>query len=154
MDIKELKKFVQEIVRKSRALKDKHTSEKDARVNYVCIFCQNDEKFHELLDLSKKMGKIIEETPTGPLFHIKPLGTIAGKLQLLKIRKPDEKRPELGDADFTIKNYSEFKKKYLSKKSFKLIIREKFEMIELLEPESDVLAYFSNPPLDEQFGIN
>jgi hypothetical protein len=154
MKIDELKKLVQDIVKKAKALKDKHTSEIDAPINYACIFCQSNEQFNELIILTKKLGKIIEETPTGPLFQIKPIETIAGKLQLLKIRKPDDKRPELGDADFTIKNYSEFKKKHLSKKGFKLIIREKFEMMELIDKEFDVLAYFSNPPLDEQFGIS
>jgi len=98
-------------------------------------------------------GKIIEETLTGPLFHIQPLETIAGKLQLLKIRKPDVTRPELGDADFTISNYAEFKKKYLSQKGFNLIIRKNFEMIELVDPQFNVRAYFSNPPLSKQFEI-
>ncbi len=154
IDEKDLKKLVQEIVKKSKDLKDKHTSEKDAKVNYACIFCQSNEQFKEIIGLAKKLGKIIEETPKGPLFHIKSLETTSGKLQLLKIRKPDVKRPELGDADFTVSNYPEFKKKYLSKKGFKIIIREKFEMIELIDPEFNALAYFSNPPLDEQFGFS
>jgi hypothetical protein len=153
MNVKNLKQFVQEIVKKASNLKDKHTSEKNASVNYACIFCQNDEQYNSLVALAQEIGKVVEETPTGPLFHIQPLNTIAGKLQLLKIRKPDTTRLELGDADFTVSNYPEFKKKYLSQKDFSLIVRKNFEMIELVDPKFNVRAYFSNPPLDKQLGI-
>ena len=43
MNIKDLRQFVQEIVKKASNLKDKYTSEKKAPVNYACIFCQNEE---------------------------------------------------------------------------------------------------------------
>jgi hypothetical protein len=153
MDVRNLRQFVQEIVKKASNLKDKHTSEKNASVNYACIFCQNDEQYDSLAALAQEIGKVIEETPTGPLFHIQPLDTAAGKLQLLKIRKPDATRPELGDADFTVSDYPEFKKKYLSQEGFSLIVRKNFEMIELVDPKFNVRAYFSNPPLDKQLGI-
>lgn len=154
MDESDIRRFVQEIVDKANSLKNKHTSEKEARANYACIFCHDNEQYDNLASIMQRAAKIIEDTSTGPLFHIPKLDTVAGPLQLLKIRSPDVARPELGDADFTIENYSEFKKKYLSEVGFKLITREKFEMIELIDPQFDVLAYFSNPPLDKQLGIN
>jgi hypothetical protein len=150
MDINELKEFVKEIVKKADALKNKYTSEKPAPVNYACIFCQTEVQYDDLLKITSTIGKIIKETPTGPLFQIKPLDTVAGRLRLLKIRKPDITRTELGDADFTVSDYPKFKKKYLSRKGFKLIERENFEMIELIDSEFDVRVYFSNPPLDKQ----
>lgn len=153
MDAENLKQFVQEIVKKANSLKDNHTSEKETPVNYACVFCQNDEQYRSLVDIAQKIGSVIEETPTGPLFQIQPLHTIAGDLQLLKIRKPDKTRPELGDADFTVLDYPEFKKKNLTRKGFKLIVRENFEMIELADPEFDVRAYFSSTPMDKQLGI-
>ncbi len=153
MNVKNLKQFVQEIVKKANALKNKYTFEEKAPVNYTCIFCQSDEQYNSLVALAQEIGKVVEETPTGPLFHIQPLNTIAGKLQLLKIRKPDAARPELGDADFTITNYPEFKRKYLSQKGFSLIVRKNFEMIELVDPQFNVRVYFSNPPLSKQLGI-
>lgn len=99
-----------------------------------------------------QLGRVIHETPTGPLFHIKPFETCAGLLKLLKIRKAYEDRPEKGDTDFTIENFEEFKTTYLKKPYFKLIQRPNFEMIEL-DDDSDVLVYFSNPPLDKQLGL-
>jgi len=149
----DLIQFVQEILKKASNLKDKYTSEKKVPVNYACVFCQDEEQYKSLAALAQEIGKVIEETPTGPLFHIQPLNTLAGKLRLLKIRKPDATRPELGDADFTVSDYPEFKKKYLSQRGFKLIVRKNFEMIELVDPKFNVRVYFSNPPLNKQLGI-
>jgi hypothetical protein len=154
MEIEELKRLVQEIVKLANSLKNKHTNEKDALVNYACIFSQSQEEYEELLKLAKKLGKVLKETQNGPLLHIEPLETVAGKLQLLKIRAPDITRQERGDADFTISNYPEFKEKVLSKKGFKLIKREHMEMMELVDKEFNVRAYFSYPPLDEQLNLN
>ena len=147
----DLKQFVKEIVKKSNELRIKHISEQ-ARVNYACVFCQSDEQYEALVTDAKEFGKVIDETPTGPLFQIE-LETVVGKLRLLKIRKPDATRPELGDADFTVGNYDDFKKKYLSRKGFKLIERKDFEMIELIDNEFNVRAYFSSVPLVKQLGL-
>ena len=145
---------IQQIVETVKELKDKHTTEKNATVNYACIFSQSQEEYQELVVAAKKIGKIIEETPTGFLFYINPLPTVSGKLELVKIRIPDSTRPERGDADFTISNYLLFKKKYLSRQGFKLIKkREDFEMLEFIDPEFDVRVYFSHPPLDQQVEI-
>jgi hypothetical protein len=153
MDSSALKQLVKEIVKNANDLKNKRTSEKNAPVNYACIFCQNEDQYNNLLVTMRNTGEVVKETPMGPLFHISPLNTVAGKLRLLRIRKPDVTRPELGDADFTVTNYAEFKKNYLSREGFKLILRENFEMIELVDPGFNVRAYFSNPPLNKQLGI-
>ena len=153
MNTNDLKNRVKIIVEKAAVLKNKYITDKNTPVNYACIFSQSKEEYNELLEAARKIGNVIKETPTGLLFHIEPLQTIAGTLKLLKIRIPDPTRPELGDADFTVSNFSKFKEKYLSKTGFKLIKREDFVMIEIIDPEFDVRAYFSNPPLDVQLDI-
>ena len=153
MDTVALTQLVEEIVKKANNLKNKHTSEKNAPVNYTCIFAQSKEEYNNLTMVAKEIGSVIKETPTGPLFHIQPLHTVAGDLRLLKIRRPDTTRTELGDADFTVERYSEFKKRYVSRTGFKLVPRENFEMIELVDSRFNVRAYFSNPPLNEQWRI-
>jgi len=152
MHIEEFKNLIQDIVRESNRLKDKHTDQADAKVNYAAIFCQNNEEYNNFLNLAEQLGKIFKETPTGPLFLI-DIDTELGKLKLLKIRKPDETREERGDADFTVDDYNDFKKSYLSKPGFSLIKRDNFEMIELVDPNFNVRTYFSNPPPDQQFGL-
>ncbi len=153
MNSKELKLLVKQIVEKANALKNKHTDQKKAPVNYACIFSQSDGEYENLINITKELGKVIKETPTGPLFHIKSLNTISGNLVLPKIRKAASTRPERGDADFTIENYSQFKKKYITQPGFKLIKREKMEMLELVDSRFNIRVYFSNPPLTEQFKL-
>lgn len=153
MDTNDLRIKVQEIVKRATALKNKHLGDKNTPVNYACIFSQSEEEYAELIKATRRIGKVVKETPTGLLFQIKPPETVSGILKLLKIRRPDPTRLERGDADFTILNFTDFKKKYLLRSGFKLIKREGFEMIELMDSKFDVRAYFSNPPLDEQLGI-
>ncbi|MFA4818347.1 MAG: hypothetical protein WC621_00725 [Patescibacteria group bacterium] len=153
MNTESLKTIVQEIVKQARELKDKHTTEKDAAVNYAAIFSQNDREYQGLLEPAGQIGKIIQDTPTGPLFEIGGIDTVAGQLRLLKIRKPETTRPERGNADFTVVVYPIFKKTYLPKVGFKLIERKEYEMIELIDPSFNVRAYFSHPPLDQQLGL-
>ncbi len=146
--------LVADIVEKACELKNKFTDATNAPVNYACVFCQNDEEYREFKKLAGKIGKVIENTPSGPLYHIRPIDTVSGQLKLLKIRRPDETKPERGDADFTVSDYQGFKNKYLQQNRFKLITRPEFEMIELMDPGFNVRVYFSYPPLDEQLGIS
>ena len=153
MDVDELKKIAQKIVEEANNLKNKHTGERKAPVNYACVFSQSPEEYEALLAAASKLGSVVKETPPGPLFRIEPLQTVSGPLQLLKVRAPDKTRPERGDADFTVADYPACKKASLERLGFKLIEREEFEMIELMDPAFDVRVYFSHPPLDQQLGL-
>ena len=153
MKIDNLKKLVKSIVEEATKLKNKHIDYPNININYACIFSQSESEYQDLLRTSQKIGTIIKETPSGFLFYISSLKTTSGILKLLKIRFPDPTRPERGDADFTIPNFVEFEKKYLSRKGFKIMKKETFYMIELMDSEFDVRVYFSNPPLDVQLNI-
>lgn len=153
MESEDLKNLVKSIVEKATVLKNKHIEYRDTPVNYACIFSQSEEEYEELLEATQKIGKVIQETPSGLLYQIEPLETVSGILKLLKIRIYDPARPERGDADFTISNFPEFEKKYLSKPGFKMMKKPDFYMIELMDSDFDVRAYFSNPPLDKQLNI-
>lgn len=153
MNTIDLKKLILEIVRKAAILKDRYTEEKSAPVNWTCIFSQSQKEYDELITVAKRIGKAIKETPTGLIFQIDPIKTISGDLHLLKIRKYDATRPEKGDADFTVRNHNKFKNKYLKKKEFTLIQRPEFEMVELMDKNFDVRAYFSHPTQEELLGI-
>ena len=154
MNVNDVYEIIKNIVEKSNKLKNKYTDEINAKVNYACIFCKNDDEFDNYIKLLKNdNNNIIEDTYSGPLFRLNDLETVSGTLKLLKIRRYDDEHLDLGDADFTVSNYEEFKNKYLDKSNFKLISKEGYEMIELMEEKNEVRAYFSNPPLDEELGI-
>lgn len=149
MKIDELKTLVRDIVADSLRLSGAHTSEQKAPVNYACVFTHSTAEYEEIVKVARQLGPVAQETPTGLVFHIAPLSTVAGTLRLLKIRRPDPKRPERGDADFTVADYDSFKNAHLGKPGFSLIKRTNMEMIELIDPSYDVIAYYSHPTLAE-----
>ena len=152
--MEQLYDLIKSIVYKANELKNKYTDEYDAKVNYACIFCKNDDDYNYYINLLKNdSNEMIKNTYSGPLFRIKDLETVAGTLKLLKVRKHDESHLDIGDADFTVKDFESFKNKYLDKPNFKLMSGEGYEMFELMEDNYDVRAYFSNPPLDVELGI-
>lgn len=144
---------MKDIVLNSQKLKDEFTDALNVPVNYACIFTQSQSELEEYISVTSKIGLVIEYTPTGTLFKITPLNTTAGSLQLLKIRKFDKDHTDLGDADFTLPNYQQFKDKYLDQPGFSLVSKPGFEMIELRVSGRNVRCYFSNPPLDKQLGL-
>jgi len=154
MKIDELKTLVRDIVADSLRLSAAHTSEKKAPVNYACVFTHSTVEYDEMVKVASQLGPVAQETPTGPVFHIAPFSTAAGTLRLLKIRRPDPKRPERGDTDFTVADYDSFKNTYLGKPGFSLIKRPNMEMIELIDPSYDVIAYYSHPTLPELLKLN
>lgn len=153
MTIEEFNNIIGHIVNDCVSLKNKYTKKQNLEIDYICIFSQTQEEYQELINHALQIGKNVNETKTGPVFKFHtPLKTIAGDAKVLKIRTPDETRPERGDVDFNT-NYEEFKKEYMTKPNFSLIIRESFEMIELKDDQYDVLVYFSSTPPSKLLGI-
>lgn len=153
MDKSEMIKLVVSLVNDACELKNRHTKEKDAVVNYACIFPHTDDEYSMYYKIAAEIGKVVKETATGDLFLVDSIPTVSGDLKLVKVRKPDPTRTERGDADFTVENYDVFKEENIGKEGFKLIERPSMEMIELMEDGADVRVYFSNPPLDKQLGL-
>ncbi len=154
MTSEEFKTLIQSIVAEASKLRDARTTEHQTPVNYACVFSQSEQEYESLLAVARQLGKVVQETVMGPVFYIEPLETVSGNLRIVKIRKPDPKRIEKGDADFTVADYATFKKTYLGKPGFGIIERPNMEMIELADPAFNVLAYFSNPPLGKVLGLD
>ncbi len=141
------------IVNTSIQLKNKYIDQVNVLIEFACIFSKNMEEYQELTEIIKQLGRIVQDTPSGYTYMLdNPIKTKAGKLRLIKIRKPDPNRSERGDVDFNT-NYPEFKNKYADKEDFELITREDFEMLRLSNPEFDVLACFSSTPLSKSLGV-
>jgi len=155
METSEFITLIQGIVEQAKKLKDLHTTEKDAPVNYSCIFCHDEKEYEQFFAAASSIGKVVKETRSGQLFQVAPIETVAGKLQLVKVRKPDTTRQERGDADFTVGDYEAFKQECMGKPGFKLIENRPdiIEMIELMDPAFTVRAYFSKVPLDKGLGL-
>jgi len=142
------------IVKKCVVLKDKYTKDKDLLIDYICIFSHSSNEYNEYIKCASFLGTIVDETKTGPLFKFtNTFLTKAGQPNVFKVRTPDSKKPQLGDVDFNT-DYPRFKQKYLYKKCFSLIQREKFEMMELKDEAFDVLVYFSSIPPSKLIGVS
>lgn len=146
MENKDFDDLIHYIVKRCVDLKNKYVADKTLVADYICVFSHNKQECEEFIHHASFLGKIAEETKTGPIFKFyTPPKTLAGNPKVLKIRMPDDTRKEKGDVDF-ITDYTKFKSTYLDNKRFTLIKRERFEMIELKDSKYDVLVYFSSIP--------
>jgi hypothetical protein len=149
MTRQDLEKIVLYIIVESVKLKNKYTNEISAKVEFCDIFCRDNREYEQLTEIINKIGKVVYTTPTGNIYLLKkPVKTIAGKLYLVKIRKPDKKLRFRGDADFDT-DYPELKQIYQNRPNFELIVRDKFEMLRLSHSDFDVMVCFSNIPVRE-----
>jgi len=151
MDETEFKKIVNYIIEQGMgALRS--TDEKGAAIDYVAIFSSDDQEFKNLMIVAESLGKEIdkETAKTGRTFLLnEPMETLAGKLSLVKVRLPDATRAQRGAPDFKVKNYLQFKEKYLqSSGNFTLMVRKDYEMIEI--KGVDVLVYIPSKTLGER----
>lgn len=153
MDNQTFINLIQTIVSQATTLKDKYLEIGQTPVNYACIFAHNLNEYNVFNTIAQQLGKVVKDTPTGIIFQFPPINTATGELKLVKVRRPDPTRTELGDADFTVPNFPEFERDVLTKKGFSLIQRENMKMIELIDPAFDVRAYFSHPTLLVLLGI-
>ena len=149
MDKKSLENIINHIVKRAVAAIEQNTEEKNLPIDYLAIFSKDVEEFKNLEQLVRPFGREVDKhtSKTGFTFLLdQPIKTSAGLLKLLKIRKPDPTRPQRGAPDFRVKNYKDFKDKYLQKSgNFTLMVRKDLEMIEL--KGVDVLVYFPNKPV-------
>ena len=148
-----MENLIKNIVKEAEILKDKYMNQKGIPVYYACIFCQTDEEYKNFIEEAYKMGKKIQERQNSLLFRITPIETSAGKLEILRVRQPDEKFPERGDADFIVNDYQSFKEKYSNQSGFKIIPRDNSEMIELYKEGESVRVYFSSPELIKSLSL-
>jgi hypothetical protein len=148
-----LEQQIQDIAAAARELMDRSTGGVAASASYVCIVCQNDGQFADVCEAASKRGAVIMSTPSGPIFEIAPLPSAAGEVRILKVRRFDSARPEVGDADFDLSDYAEFKRTHLGRPGFTLVPGDGHERIKLAEIGTDVHVFFSSPTISQQFGI-
>jgi hypothetical protein len=152
MNKRELEKIVYYLVEQGlSAIKD-NTDEKEAVIDYVAIFSKDENEYRDLEFVAESMGEEVdkETVRTGRTFLLKePMKTPAGILSLIKIRKPDATRPQRGAPDFKIRDYQQFKDKYLRRSgNFTLMLKKDYEMIEI--KGVDVLVYIPDKTLGER----
>ena len=156
MTVKDFDLIINYIADEGEKINRKYLLDKEVgSIDYLAVFCKDEEEREELLNIINKIGKVVQETPTGPNYKLSsPIKTKSGEVNLVKIRNNDPKKSHRGAPYFRVNDYASFKKKYLGKENFDLIERPGFEMIEIWDPAADVLVYYPSIPLTVQLGIN
>lgn len=142
MDTTELVGLVQTVAQKVDLLVKK-IIDREFPISYLTIFSHNPSQYYNFVEIAKTLGTH-EETDNGIKFILKdPIQTAVGDISLIRIRKPDPYRPQLGCADL-VADYNEIKESYLLEHSENLRIapHPTLEMIEFFDlGTNDVLAY-------------
>jgi hypothetical protein len=118
------------------------------------VFCHYEDEYERLLKFQKELTNL-PENPSQKYFSLKkPIVIPAGGdvpetvYTHLYIRKPDPYRHHVGDMDFIMspKDYKEFKEKAIEGKikGARSAIHPTHDMVELFDPDSDVLGYISD----------
>lgn len=143
----DLQNLITTIAAKSEVLKNKIIGSHKTKLSYTCIFAQNAQQHEQIEAQLEKIGRIVDATTTGNVYMIQPIETAAGPARIVKNRRPDPTRTELGDCDFELDDYAKFKGANIGNPGFSLINRPAAEMIEYMERGGEVRLYFSNPPV-------
>lgn len=128
------------------------------------LFCHYDEEFEILKKIRDKISEKSDNAELKYFTLLEPI-IIPAKDDVpetnythLYIRKPDIYRYQVGDIDFYIENgeYQELKQTMLNGKKVygaRVFDRPDLDMIELYDPDIDVLAYVSTSTMTEKVRI-
>jgi len=138
----DLEKRIVEIIEKIQELKNLCYPNYKLPIEYLTIFTQSEEDFKSVRESLLNLGKE-RETNNGFKYKLNfPITYQEEKILLLRIRKPDIHRQELGCADLKYKeeDYMDLREIALEK-GFDIILRKEYEMIELSDFNINVYAY-------------
>ena len=111
-------------------------------IRSLTVFSHDQSEYEGLIEILSEMGAPYDEN-NGPRITLhQPIVVGDNTITHLRIRKSDPDRPQVGCSDIKT-DYEKFKDEYLAKclDNLRLIKRSTYEMIELFDPEYDVLAY-------------
>ena len=124
------------------------------------VFCHYDEEHQFLTEIRRKLTEASDNINQKYFRLLKPIAIPAKEnipetiYTYLYIRKPDPYRYQVGDVDFYLEpeKYIELKKSMLNGKKLegaRVFDRQDLDMIELYDPDIDVLAYVSTTKMSQ-----
>ena len=126
----------------------------------IGVFCHYDDEYETLRSISKELTEPSDNPNQKYFTFLKPI-VISAKDDIpettytkLYIRKPDPYRHHVGDIDFYLEpqKYKKLKAELIAGKKMKgarVFERSDLDMIELYNPDIDVLAYVSTEKMSE-----
>ncbi len=141
---KQIQNKYHEIVSESIQMVLAHVDREDLGkgIDYASIYAQSPEEFERVDAELRNNGTVAIEIVEGNYYKLsEPLKITNTEILHCRIMAFDNEHPEVGYVDFEVKDYDQFKEKYLSKPYFSLLSSGE-EMIELKDPSFSVRAYF------------
>lgn len=138
----EIQNRVNSIIKKVQALIKGCYPNFDFKISYLTIFSKSGNDFQNLRSIMRQMAKE-SKANNGYKYKLSPpINYLSERIELIRIRKPDIHRKELGCADliYEKEDYEKFKTIALEK-GFDAIMRKGYEMIELSDFEINAYAY-------------
>jgi hypothetical protein len=130
----------------------------------IGIFCHYDDEYERLIAIRKEMTEP-SDNPDQKYFRLHEPIVIAAQDGVpetaythLYIRKPDPYRHHVGDIDFYLEpaQYSQLKQSLIDGKALKgarIFPRNDLDMVELYDPDLDVLGYVSTNTMTEKVRV-
>lgn len=130
----------------------------------IGVFCHYDEEFKRLTKIRQALT-LPSDNPDQKYYQLHQPIVISAEGDVpeatythLYIRKPDPYRHHVGDVDFYLepKDYAELKQSLLDGKEItgaRIFPRADLDMVELYNPDTDVLAYVSQKTMTEKVRV-
>ena len=114
----------------------------DFKISYLTIFSESDNDFQSLQSAMQQIGEQ-SEANNGYKYKLNsPINYLDEKIDLIRIRKPDIHRKEIGCADLIYRKDDYRKLRAIAlEKGFDVIVRKDYEMIELSDFKINAYAY-------------
>lgn len=64
----EINKIINFLIVECVKLRNKYITKENPVADYVCIFSHSQGEYKELLEITEKLGRVVDKTPTGPVF--------------------------------------------------------------------------------------
>lgn len=114
----------------------------DFKISYLTIFSESEKDFQNLRSEMQQAGEE-SEANNGYKYKLNsPINYSGERIDLIRIRKPDVHRKEIGCADLIYKKEDYEKLRAIAlEKGFDVIVRKDYEMIELSDFKINAYAY-------------
>ena len=138
----EIRQRIEKIIKEVQKLIKVCYPNHDFKISFLTIFSQSDQDFEELRKILQGLGQE-SEANNGYKYKLDtPISYSDEDIELVRIRRPDVHRKELGCADLTYseKDYLKYRDIALEK-GFDITLRKDYEMIELSDFKIPAYVY-------------
>ncbi len=141
---------IKEIVEKAQILREEKLSSLETSLDYVAVFCQSNKEYDQYNEEADNLGKVYKEDSSGITYILDDeLATVDGPVNLIKIRKPEDGKEQVGAPDYSVTGYLKIKEDLVNEGIAE--VKKSSDGEEILEiMGDDVIIYIPENPLSSE----